>query len=490
MSWYTQNNYQQINADYRSLTIAYANLLKKLNKELSPPELFVMLTEKDPVLDWWSIVDYMDLLNISEVSEEEGSWPPVDLAVIKFRRTDQAAAGPVDHYCLINDHSNGTIVDSLDGEIKHASVYGAVMGWASYTVAEEDQWQELEAQALAVAKPRPGSMYTVLKGGETCWNIALKLNVPNMNGEDIAHHNEIENPSLKVAEGTKLHLPIAIPERDTKQIINIELYSKPREMHVSLADGTRKQSFGIHKKWSDILPTGPTYAENTNLKILGVAKVPIEEEGIEAAYFLDTISLGNYANSGLLAQTTGFNHSHLKDGYVEKVIIKPQEDTPDPDPEPAPVEQQQLLPEPLEITTSQYKKTTPLNPQRIPEQYTNPKAIIVEDVLDGRLKPRIFEPWTVFEIYGTFAYKGVLYGRHVQSVESGNWLGIPMDEIVSERELHKTNDISLIDKKNMGNSLTLKQRYLWLPTTQLLGRYTWLKIQLGQKNKNNIKEKN
>jgi hypothetical protein len=489
--WYAETNYPQINADHRSLVVAFANLLQKFNTEIEPAELNLILTQDDPMVDWWSLAEYMGAVDIDEIAAEAvGSWPQSSNTIVKFRRMDTAQAGMVDHYCVVADASMGSIIDSLDGKIKHASLYGEVQGWTSYQeVMDEDDTSELEASALAKAAPKPGTVYTVLRGGETCWEIALKLNLPGMTGNDIATLNSFGEPGAKISEGTLVHLPVAIPQKEEEKELDIEVLPHALAMHVSLEGGTKKQSFGVHRKWKDITPTGPTYPQNTNLKIVAIAHVPIEEEGVEAAYYMDALALGDYADSGRVVHTIGFNHAHLSEGYVERVIVKPKEaEKPEVHVDQTELELPKEEPAAPMVNPDAWKTTQlPLNPHRVPVKYLNPEPVVVEDLEDKR-KPRTIKAWSELMLYSTFEKNGVLYGRHIQSVESGNWLGVPMDKLISENELYNTN-IPLEDRAAYNGRLTPLERYWYIPLSKSVSQYTRLKTYLGNKKQKEKEQK-
>jgi hypothetical protein len=478
--------------EVNSLAKAYDELNKRLGRSVNSNKFQAFIDHSEYASQSLTIDQMIQAITTYDKhlalldSGDYGSWPTSNNAIMKFQYQSNEQpfieadggqkANILDIYCIPGDFGERTIVSPIDGEVIAPNLYGLPLGWATFQVLNKPAKQEIDKDHL----------YVVPIGGESCWQIAIKVNQPNVTGLELADHNEIDDPARILEAGTNLRLPYK-RSFDQEKPVRVELIPVPLDMHVSFPSGTKKQSFGLHKSWKDITPNGPTYPENTNLKIVAVAYVPIEDENIEAAYYLDQMSLGDYAETGILAQTIGFNHAHLSDGYAEQVIVKPKEEE-----KQKPVEQIEApREEVIAPSANSWKKTTPLNTVRMSEKYTNPETLTVFDA-EGRMRPRVFKPWTELLIFGTFPHpqSGELYYRDVRSVENGNWLAIPRDKVISEAEIHNYQDITLREKAAISpKSLTFTQRNFYLPVNVLLGRYTSLKINLGNKNKNNKEQK-
>lgn len=480
MSWFTEENSQQIPQDDRSLTVAFANLLQKLDVESKypPVALHNLLTQDDPGVDWWSIAEYIPEIEIKEVNPDLPSWPQTANAIVKFRRMDVASAGVVEHYALIADWRTRSIIDSLDGRIKTSSEYGDPTGWASYMVIDPDpELEALEAKTLTESGNNKPDTY-ILQAGENLWDAARKL---HLRVDDLVKFNSIDDPR-GVKAGYKLHLPTFT--HDDKHVVKYEILEKPVNMHVSNRGGTTKYSFGHARKWEDIIPTGRRHAENSNHTILAIAHVQLEEEDTTAAYYMDSIDLGNYRITGRPQFTTGFNHSHLSEGVVVPSLVIQHEAEPEPEAEEAvelPKEDIKVaikeslkaidgfvapvsVPEPVVSAPDPqphpepfYKQTlTALKDDRGVIPFMAQEDVLVHEAEEKR-PPRPLKKGQTVHIAFTFEKDGVLYGLADGPFQNNLWFGIPMDKIASEEELFNF-DIPLTEKVAYGTSLSLQER--------------------------------
>jgi LysM repeat protein len=80
--------------------------------------------------------------------------------------------------------------------------------------------------------------YQVLKGGESIYDIARKVNMPS--GE-LLEHNGLDNETQIIPEDTVIRLPY---DRQIKvdKPIEYEVFDKPKQMHVIIAEGIKKFS--------------------------------------------------------------------------------------------------------------------------------------------------------------------------------------------------------------------------------------------------------
>lgn len=469
MSWFNEENSQQIQTEDRSLTVAFANLLQKLDIENKYPPLALhgLLTSDDPGVDWWSIAEYVPEIEIKEVNPDSNTWPQAANAIVKFRRLDVATAGVVEHYALIADWRTRSIIDSLDGRIKTADEYGDPTGWASYIVIDPDpELDAMEAKTLAEAGNNQPGTY-ILQEGENIWDAARRL---NLKVDELVKFNSIDDPR-KIKAGYRLHLPTSTHE--DHHIVRYEVLEKPVTMHVSQRGGATKYSFGHARKWSDIIPTGRRHNENSNHTIVAIAHVELEDEDTTAAYYMDSIDLGNYRVTGRPQFTTGFNHSQLSEGIVVPGI----QATVVPEAEVVPTKREEIaeaikildsvLPpepgvEPVKVdkpvkTEPFYKTTlTALKDDRTPVPFMAQEDVLVHEAERKRPSRPLKKGQTVHIAY-TFEKDGVLYGLADGPFQNNLWFGIPMDKIASEEELFNF-DIPLSDRLTLGKELTIQER--------------------------------
>lgn len=478
MEAYSTKNFTDIEVNDRSLVVSFANLLQKFDMDTEPGQLFIELTEEQSAVDWWSLSECIDGIETMQVIDTAGSWPQTSHAIIKFRRIDEVSAGSVDHYCAVADYRAMSIIDSLDGKVKPASTYGTVLGWASYI-------NEDEVAILSQSSPAdPKSIYVVPEPGESAWEIIRKLNIHGLTVTDLIDHNDIEKP-VKIPAGTLLHLPIITPKSIEEKLVEYEFLDAPLLMHVTKDGGATKFSFGNVKKWKDIKPTGPTYPVNTNLKIVAIAHVPIEEDGSEAAYYMDNVSIGNHASTGRVAYTTGFNHSHLADGHVEKVkpaqradikakikeaeaaaAAKIAKDLAEMEPSPQ-IPEWKLSKRPISNTNEHYT-------------YTAIEDILVRE-MDGRRPARTLERGKGVKLAYLFEKDGVTYGLPTSHSVNSFWYGIPMDKLMLKPDGVYTITTGNTPGRNV--KLSLEERAV-VVLSKVLSQYTRFTSSLsGKRNK-------
>jgi hypothetical protein len=407
-------------------------------------------------------------------SGDYGSWPTSNNAIMKFQYQSseqpfididsQPKANILDIYCLVGDFGERTIISPIDGEAVAPNLYGQPLGWASYNV-------------IASPTPTPKQrdidkdhLYIVPSGGETCWQIAIKVNQPGVTGQDLADHNAIDDPAALLADGTHLRLPY---KRDIKEQkpITYELLDRPKPMHVNLKGGTKKQSFGNAKQWSDIKPTGAAYPEKANVDILGIAYVSIEND--MAAYYLDALSLGNYRSTGRVSYTIGFNHSHLSDGYIEKAQdMQESQDNPSPGIASLPTTVLDITkPEPQrnnEFKTTYVAYTKPI-------KFSLEQAVWMHD-FDGRYPDKWRDKYREIWVAGIFTKDEIPFARPLGAAKIGTWYGIPLDILKESADVY--NSLSTYKEKKEVNKLTLSEKYIFDPFFEFLHR----------KNKKNNKE--
>ncbi len=477
--YYNQQSYESIPVEDRSLSVAFTNLLHRITDgAISPDLLYRDLSPADmAVLDWWSIVGKPKGVELDEMSDGEG-WPTTNHAIVRQRRIDEEAAGMVDHYSLVADQRAQSIVDSLDGTIKAASVYGPILGWASYSYKAPEA-----PESVPEAEVEEDTGIHVMKPGENIWDVARSYNVPAAN---LIAENEIEDPR-HVEVGTELFIPDLSTRRKESESIRYELLYPTRQMHVAREEGAKKWSFGGVKKWEDLYSTGRLYPNGTNLTIVAIAHVPIGED--TAAYYLDSVSLGDFDTTGLPRYTSGFNWQHLADGHVSvELEVTPM------DPLVAEIEAEldEQLGQPTEVVVTQivsdamaeedrpevmaeedetlvirpapltYKSSFRfLNDAKKPVEYMFNEPLIIHEV-DGRLAPKQVGRYDLVRLIGTFEKDGILWGR---AAVRGYWYGIPMDKVSPEEEVYNT-DVDLPTRIAMRGQLSpAERRMVWMAKT-------------------------
>lgn len=473
MAWYSQQDINTQTED-SSLIVALANLLRKLGHA----DDLLTLTQRleGQPLDWWTAKTICPEINVREVYDND-SWPTSDDAIIRFQRLDVASAGMVDHYCAVADSRVRSIVDSLDGVIKQADIYGSPQGWASYAKREAtDELDDLFLDHPSEAS-KPNQLYKVMQA-ETIWDVGRKL---NMSVKELLEHNDIRD-AREVTAGYVLHLPTPRVVEEAPQIKYV-LLDEAKTMHVTRAGGATKYRFGNARKWTDITSAGPTYPEGYNVKIGMVAYVPIGD-GEMAKYLMDANAIGHYAETGRVTFTLGFNHSHLADGQAEqkKPEIRPEIAekieavkeivTPPPAPQPI-IKHMDVAPQ---INPNKFKASyTPLNLKREPELWLFNDTIMVHDHDNKRPSQTCYRNRGVM-LQGKFLKDGTWYGRPVESAKAGSWFGIPMHRIRPAYEPEDEvvfNNIGLAERIPRGR-LSNDERYLTVPLSRVLSQYVRL----------------
>lgn len=450
MTWFNEQDHQDLPADDRSLVVAVSNLLQRYEFDLPPHVVRNMLVEVNPQIDFWSPLTAFDEFSLDAFAEGE-SWPSTNVAIVRQRRLDVATAGVVDHYSLVADQRAHSIIDSLDGKIKNASEYGAILSWASYIFTPSELTN-------TVLEPVNDNTTHILQQGENLWDIGRQYNVPV---NSLIAENEIDDPR-RVPVGTEIYIPERVHAKHDEKAIHYEILTPFRAMHVVRPNGAKKWSFGDVNKWEDLYSTGKLYPRNTNLVIVAVAHVPIGD--MTAAYYMDAVSFGDYELNGLVRYTTGFNWQHLAEGHkesvktpspevaVEAVVADAmaEEDRPELLPKPAP----ELVIRPARPLS--YKDSfTFLNDTKTAEVYLFKESLVIKE-MDGRLADRTVGKWDGVRIIGTFEKDGITYGR---AAMANFWYGIPMDKLELEDSLYNT-DVDLVTRVVMRGRLSPSERRL------------------------------
>ncbi len=343
------------------------------------------------------------------------------------------------------------------------------------------------------------------KRGDSLFDIAQSMHVEL---KQLMAYNELESYE-ELEEGILIYYPA--PHISTTRQLLVEILEVPVKMHIAKPGGAKKWAFGMMTTWDDAAPNG-YFPEQTNVHIVAVAKVPIEDKDdpfAEAAYYLDHAALGNYQDTGLLRFALGFAWSDLEEGHTD-TLVKKQKPAEQPVSEvtekqlneaPAPaVVAQPRVPESLDgfdpafveqrledfkrdgsmhKFTETYQKLNPVVPciATFPaedpiiefEPSTGHRFMWIRDFAMKRPNRRLFENQEV-DIAATFEYNGDIYGRPAESVSGNNFFGIPMSMLESQDDVYNT-DIDATTRAEIGGRLTWSERYVWVPINRLLAKY-------------------
>lgn len=349
---------------------------------------------------------------------------------------------------------------------------------------------------------KPGTFYQWLKD-DNWTSVTRKL---KFTMKELVDHNGIEDAGA-MHPGDILHLPIA---QEVKPDLRptFEVLPEPVPMHVNKPGGIKKWSFGNMKKWEDATAAG-FFPGNTNLTIVAIAHVPLDEadkdgKPVEAAYYMDSNALGDYATTGRIRWTVGYMWSDLDEGHVDafeprkpkpvaeaklreqkaKVVAKKSVDIASASPQEHYMEGfsrsfvEMRLADTLKFGSSHHFIDT-LQPQRpsIPctvilpaeagevDPETKRRFVWVHDFATQRRDRRLFHNQEV-DIAATFEYDGVLYGRPERSAKAGEWFGIDMALLQADKDLYNTK-LDAATRQAEGGTLTWSERFVWVPLAKV-----------------------
>lgn len=470
-----------------SLRVAFTGLLERY--QLPIKELRISETSS-----WDGITECNNRITVNELGPS-GTWPHTNDAIIKFHI--QSDDDPyVDHngflranikevYCLVNDINKKTVIDT-NGSIRDAGNYGVPMEWASFNVNDKDR----EKSQFKPSEFKPGDSHT-WKDGDNLYDIARRMNVTI---ERLMAFNEIEEHT-ELEAGVPVYFPVAtaVPQRK----IRYEVLPEARDMHVDRVDGAKKWAFGNVKTWSDFTSSG-YYPHKTNLHIVAVAHVPVEDPDnptAEAGYYMDALSLGDYETTGQVRYTTGYKWVDLKEGFAVTVSNPLMEDkladrkaeiesaldlkratdsTHDNDGfDPEFIQRRIDDSKGLMSFTDTYQSLVPpamclaVIPEGIGEVGEDGVRFIWVHDFSGHRPDRPLRNYQEISISGTFEADGVLYGRPQKSALNGYWFGIPMDLLDSQDNVYNGGDN---DTRHALGQYTVFEKYIWVPVAKLANR--------------------
>lgn len=479
MNWHAQTERPESERTVtESMAVAYANLLQKFDVDASPIFLQEKLESDERPLDWATFTSIQPRLMPTHIGEA-GTWPISNLSIVRFNylRADNQMT---DHYCVIANPANHTIIDSYDGNTHYATTYGEPTSWATYTMDEPDDTVEPDESedtpVTITPRVRTGIAHNVVTG-ENIWRLAAmyKLTV-----DEILEHNQITDANSIKPRDT-VYIPVDKASK-TARPISYEILERPRLMHVTPLAGAKKWSFGNVRTWKDVQFTGQNYSQNKNLTIVAIAHVPIE--GDVAAYYMESNALGDYSVTGLVKYMIGYNWQHLADGHVYPDFVSPdatipavnqildpetveiietalaQQDTvevPPPEPDPMPAE-----PPKEDDRTDEYKTTYAPFPE--PVDYNAIEWMTIID-FSGKHPARPIRADQPVKVAGTFRVGQDTYGLPVGCIRKKDdgsreifmWYGVPANNLYIEDKMYNTEVTALADKIALRKPLSLDE---------------------------------
>lgn len=502
MSWYGQKNYNDMMgggnggkpAAYHisqtgCFVTAFCNLLERYGKDIDPPSLNRLFTQRGIYIDvddgvkddlgWSSITAYDGQVHV--IRTGGAGWPTSANAIVKFAYKSPKSGAATTHFCLVADPIQHTIVDSWDGIVRTPGYYGQPVAWAEY--------ENVVPEPVIVPSPPPaaqvpastatnGAIITLAKG-DTITALALRYGV---SAQEVLDHNGLSwAQARELPVGYQIRLPLAKAPTPATSGYKIELLPQPKIFHVTKAGGAQKWGFGNVKTWSDFVPNGTT-PEHTNISIMAVATVIIGKES--AAYYMDSVNVGDYATTGRVASTVGYNWADVTEGAYEAPPAPAEMPAPAAPPEPTPpqVDVPPVQPGPETQSPNSYKATYSPFPKPMLYLVRNaPNGVLSCPEFDGRRPDHNLKDNTPVSISGTFTKGQKLYGRPTGAKKAGYWFGVDMDYLVSQEEVFNTT-VTTAEKKVMGYPMKFSER-LFDAWSQAAALFTKLEAMLAKNKK-------
>lgn len=360
-------------------------------------------------------------------------------------------------------------------------------------VFEDSDPREVTPPPVSKKPSKPGTYYKWMKGDQLPI-VAKRL---GYGFQELLDHNGLDSAD-QIKVGDELHLPIPIEVKEQRSIV-IDLLPEELPMHVVTLGGCKKWAFGNMQKWADAKSSG-FFPQNTNLKIVATALVPIIDdngEETEAGYYLDSHALGDYTETKKIRWAVGYMWSDLSEGHIDPV----------PKRKPAPLAEQRLKDQKAKEIAKKVAEKAAAKPayldgfdqafieKRLAEiirdgkdyfklsrqvlEYPIPctahlpegredgtdergRYVIIHDIDTRRPDRKLYHNQEV-EIGQTFEYDDVLMGRPTKACETGNWFGIDMTLLQADKDLYNDKQDAAQTRAAEGRSLTWSERWLWVP---------------------------
>lgn len=408
---------------------AFCNLLERFGETVDPASLnnyfiahgsYLADGPNHDNLGWSSVSAYDGNIVANQVGGP--GWPPVNDAIVKFIYKSQRTGAQITHFCLVIDHTTGTILDSWDGQVKH-SPYGNPAAWASY--------ERHSAQVVAPPPPVQTETFTdeVIPGK----TMQFKKNTHLWDLHQRSWPGLVNNPAGDVNSGDKF-----TTSRIAHHILGGSYY---------MPDGDNDHGYNVVdcQEYTAPRPTGPPAAPikpsgNPDYRYTLIKDLGGFRTGTDAGNHVNqsvTVPAGEYfvynvhpSNDTLINVTTQLG--------VPGSWINTSDNVPDPEPSPptlpsvpAPVEPE---PELVHSWMNDYK------PFEKPVHYIAAHDLTVTD-LSGkrpdiplkRYDPGVSTVEGIVSVFGTVPKDGVDYYRLKlnSDVNSEYWYCIPKFDAVT-----------------------------------------------------------
>jgi hypothetical protein len=444
---------------------AFCNLLSRFGEQIDPPALNNEFMQKGSyLLDPEDGPGVHDDLAWGSVSAHDGQvvvvgtggpgWPDSNDAIVKFIYTSKRTGQHVTHFCLVQDHNAGTILDSWDGNVK-ASPYGVPVAWAKY--------ERHQPQVVTPPAPQSTPAFTVQDIPEKTEELKIDTHIWDLNQRtwpgivnnpvgsaragdtfktsQIAHHvlggsyylpegsgtqgyNVVDcedpQPAPNPAPAAPVVVPPAAPTSYSKNVIDGVTFETidgaPKQYWISNPQGANKWSFKDVTNWRGFKSVAHL-DYGTEVFISGVAHHPIPPTG--ADYYMTGDDFGDFKKTGKPANFYGFNWADISDKrppVLQKPVPTPPVVAAVPTP-PAPAVPTPTVTEPAASTAPlTWQDTYRPFPKAI--HYIATRDLLVEE-LSGKKSamplphydPTISDKVGVVSSFGTVSKDGVDYYR-------------------------------------------------------------------------------
>jgi len=428
---YGQKNYneiQGINGKYRINQIgcfitAFSNLLERFGKGANPIQLNAAFRDRGIYIDvddgirddlgWGSISAYNGNIVVSRSANN--SAVPNNNCIVRIAAKNSFGT----HFCLVERIDNGVvyIVDSWDGQVKPASSYGPITGWAEYRDNTPIPVQPVVPPAPAV--PSDQSVLTVQPG----WGISHVLKAAGYPQESYSRPEEWDrfaklngksslNPNDKVSV-YKQPLPLAAPApqpapQPESDVINITVQSGWGISHVLKAAGYNKEQWENPAEWARMSALNGVTSGNMRLQpnqIVKVNRTPIAPAPTPAPVVVSP----------------------------QPAPVAPQPVTPVKPTEAAPApEKPKVEPEPVLLAKPGWKTT--FKPES--KVYIASDSVIIKDQAGLQADLQLVKGQKVTSA-GTFVKGDVTYVRTKKSLDNDWWYGIPVTALDKGQDPNK-----------------------------------------------------
>jgi hypothetical protein len=416
-------------ADVGCFLTAFCNLLERYGEPVDPPTLnnyfiahgsYLADGPNRDNLGWGSVSAYDG--NVVATQIGGAGWPPHNEAIVKFIYKSQRTGAQITHFCLVVDHTNGTILDSWDGKVKHTP-YGNPVAWATY--------EKHSPQVVAPPPPVEAPAFRVenipaksqqLTKNTHLWDLNQRswpglVNNPVGDGNDgsvfttsrIAHH--VLGGNYYIPDGTDTHGYNVVDCRD---------YVAPPAPSPSGPPAAPIRPGGNPDNKYTVIKTIPGYSNATNAgnHVKQVTEVAAGD------YFV----YNTYPNRDDLVNVT--SKLGTPGSWINKADNVPDAPTPPPTPPPAPepvaAPAAPVEPTPPEthVETAPVDSTTPISweqtfrPFPKPIHYIATRDITVQDLSNQqgdmplkRYNAGVSDTQGVVSAFGTVSKDGVEYYR-------------------------------------------------------------------------------